>query len=113
MLAHHVVERGEVFRAVDALAHMQRHLLWMARLVEGRTRHWLTPSRCAEVELSGDVIEFLQSAVPRGATDVDVRKAIRAAWLYGRLLWEQLAAQHKLDLPDGLFQQIDQSVAEL
>jgi lincosamide nucleotidyltransferase len=83
----------------------------MARLEEGRTRHWLTPSRCAEAELSGDAIELLRSAVPRGATEADVRKAIRAAWQYGRRLWEQLAAQHKLELPDRLFMQIDQAVA--
>ena len=83
----------------------------MARLVEGQTRHWLTPSRCAGAELSGDAIELLQSAVPRGATDVNVRKAIRAAWQNGRRLWEQLAAQRKLDLPDRLFLQIDQSLA--
>jgi lincosamide nucleotidyltransferase len=111
VLAHHVAERGEIFRAVDALAHMQRHLLWMARLAEGRTHHWLTPSRCAEAELSRDAIELLRGAVPRGATGADVRKAIHAAWQYGKRLWEELAARHKLELPDGLFMQIDQAVA--
>ena len=113
VLAHHVAERGEIFRAVDALAHMQRHLLWMARLGEGWAHHWLTPSRCAEAELSGEAIELLRGAVPRGATAADVWKAIRAAWQYGRRLWEQLAARHKLELPDRLFMQIDQAVAEL
>ena len=111
VLAYHVAERGEILRAVDALAHMQRHLLWMARLVEGRTRHWLTPSRCVEAELPGDALERLRGAVPRGATASDVQKAIRAGWQYGRRLLEQLAARHKLELPDRLFMEIDQAVA--
>jgi lincosamide nucleotidyltransferase len=112
VLAYHVTERGEHLRAVDALAHMQRHLLSMARLVEGQTRHWLTPSRAAEVELSEKVIEHLQSAIPQGATQLEVRHAIYSAWLYGRLLWERLAAQHTLDLPYGLFQQMDQLLTQ-
>lgn len=111
VLAHHVAERGEVFRALDALAHTQRHLLWMARLVEGRTCHWLTPSRCAEAELPADAVEIFRGAVPRGATAADVRNAIRAAWPYGRHLWEELAARHELALPDRLFMEIDQAVA--
>ncbi|AGZ40084.1 hypothetical protein [Actinoplanes friuliensis] len=39
LLAHHVGRRGELLRQRDALAHAQRHLLWMARLAEGRTGH--------------------------------------------------------------------------
>ena len=77
LLAHHVGRRGEVLRQRDALAHAQRHLLWMARLAEGRTGHWLTPSRQAEAELSAATV----AALSRTHDDVG------AAWQAGRALW--------------------------
>jgi lincosamide nucleotidyltransferase len=39
VLARHVAARGEYLRAWDALGHIQRHLLWMARLAEHRAVH--------------------------------------------------------------------------
>jgi hypothetical protein len=59
VLAHHVRRRGDLLRALDALAHVHRHLLWMARLVEDNTAHWLTPSRQAETELTPPTIHTL------------------------------------------------------
>jgi len=49
LLAYHLVCRGESLRAVDALAHARRHLLWMARL--GR-RHGVAPPARFLAELS-------------------------------------------------------------
>ncbi|GAA3349060.1 hypothetical protein GCM10020358_69830 [Amorphoplanes nipponensis] len=80
LLAHHVGLRGERLRQRDALAHAQRHLLWMARLAEGRTEHWLTPSRRAEAELGAATVAAL------GRTHDDVG----AAWQIGRALWLKL-----------------------
>jgi lincosamide nucleotidyltransferase B/F len=96
LLAHHVGQRGELLRRRDALAHAQRHLLWMARLAEERTGHWLTPSRQAEAELSAGMI----AALSRTHEDVS------AAWQAGRALWIKLDP----DPPEALFAELDREL---
>lgn len=91
LLAHHVEQRGEHLRALDALAHAQRHLLWMARLAEGSTGHWLTPSRLAEQEL--------RTSFSRTHEDV------RAAWRAGRALWHRLGTP-----PAALVAELDEAL---
>ncbi|HVX43438.1 MAG TPA: hypothetical protein VHC49_06120 [Mycobacteriales bacterium] len=78
LLGWNVLQRGEYERAVDALSHVRRHLLWMARLRHGATRRWLTPSRLAENDLpAGDL-----SALSR--LTADPRTALATAWQLGR-----------------------------
>jgi len=96
LLAHHVGLRGERLRQLDALAHAQRHLLWMARLAEGRTEHWLTPSRLAEAELSAATA----GALARTHQDVS------AAWQTGRALWLKLDPAP----PAALFAELDRAL---
>jgi lincosamide nucleotidyltransferase len=98
LLAHQVGQRGELLRQRDALAHAQRHLLWMARLAEGRTEHWLTPSRMAEAELSAATIAELS------ATHDDVS----AAWQAGRALWIKLDP----DPPQALLAELDRALGK-
>jgi lincosamide nucleotidyltransferase B/F len=77
VLAHHVIARGGHLRGWDALGHVRRHLLWLFRLAEGSTGHWLTPSRNAEAELPAHrLVALRESASPAAA--------LRAAWLAGR-----------------------------
>lgn len=104
VLAHHVACRGEQLRARDALAHVHRHLLWMARLVAGRTEHWLTPSRWAERELPHDLLAELRGTAAAGS---DVRAAIHRAWQCGRRCWTELAHRHGGALPLPLFAEIE------
>jgi lincosamide nucleotidyltransferase len=106
VLAHHVAARGERLRALDALSHVQRHLLWMARLDESRTEHWLTPSRRAEAELAAPTIEALRRAATGGE-----EAAIRAAWSYGRGCWIRLARRHGRPVPLALFAELDHALA--
>jgi lincosamide nucleotidyltransferase len=107
VLAHHVRRRGELLRAVDALAHVERHLLWMARLVEDNTEHWLTPSRQAEAELSPPTIQTLVRSTAV-AEDAAIRAAILDAWSCGRGWWTRLAHRHGQPVPQGLFAELDQ-----
>src|SRR5205823_2743591 len=46
------LDRGELARSLELLSLLHRYLLWMARLVEGTTIHWPTPSRGLEKDLS-------------------------------------------------------------
>lgn len=52
-----VLERGERVRALELLWWVRGGLLRLARLAEGHTEHWLTASRRAEWELSGESLD--------------------------------------------------------
>ena len=106
VLAHNVHQRGELFRALDALAHVHRHLLWMARLVEDETAHWLTPSRRAEAELTPSTIHALVGSTA-DAEDAAIRAAIVHAWSCGRSWWTRLADRHGAAVPQDLFAELD------
>ena len=65
-----VLARGEVARAAEILRIVQDDLLKMARLLEGRTEHWITPTKCLESEISpGAYARYIScsAAVDRGA----------------------------------------------
>ncbi|RAK29857.1 lincosamide nucleotidyltransferase [Actinoplanes lutulentus] len=102
LLAHHVTQRGELLRAVDALAHTQRHLLWMARLAENRTQHWLTPSRNAESDLPSEVVHAIHRTTATADPD-SLAAALTATWALGRRYWQQLGH----NVPADLFADLD------
>ncbi|MDX6356879.1 MAG: hypothetical protein QOF98_3782 [Streptomyces sp.] len=95
VLALHVTARGELLRAQDALAHAARHLLWMARLAEHTTTHWLTPSRAAESELPASTLAALADGTPA------------ALWREGRAHWRTLLARTGAPEPTVLFAELD------
>ncbi|GAA5192841.1 hypothetical protein GCM10023322_53300 [Rugosimonospora acidiphila] len=109
VLAHHVGNRGETLRAWDALGHAHRHLLWMARLSQERTDHWLTPSRGAEAELPAPTIAELRGTTSPAQPD-EIRAALRAAWRHGRRYWTELAWRHGFVVPRDLFAEIDRAL---
>ena len=108
VLTWHLIERGELLRAWDALGHVQRHLLWMARLAEDSTGHWLTPSRAAERELSAPTLAGLTAAAGSAADDAALRSALSAALTEGRRHWETLAARYSasVTVPYALFEEM-------
>lgn len=101
VLGHNVLRRGEYERAQDALSQVRRHLLWMARLLEGATERWLTPSRCAEEDLSGELVAAL-GALGVTSEPAALAAAYRAAWELGGQLWRALAAAWGFDVPARL-----------
>ena len=106
VLALNVAGRSEQLRAHDALDHVRRHLLWMARLTEGATDTWLTPSRRAEEDLSR---ESLASA--RSTFDPDPMTALSASWRWGRAVWTALAGRHGFAVPPALRAALDAALA--
>jgi lincosamide nucleotidyltransferase len=111
VLAHHLAARGEDLRAWDALGHAQRHLLWMARLAEESTAHWLTPSRGAERELSADTVAGLRAATS-AASPQELTGALRAALELGRRLWPVIAARYGQSAPTALFAELDAALKQ-
>jgi lincosamide nucleotidyltransferase B/F len=102
VLGVNVARRGEHLRAHDALDHVRRHLLWMARLAERATETWLTPSRRAEDELSSDSL-----ASARSTLDPDPTTALSASWRWGCELWTALAGRHGFAVPPALRAALD------
>ncbi|MFI9381576.1 hypothetical protein [Kutzneria sp. NPDC052558] len=111
VLAHHLTARGEFLRAWDALGHVQRHLVWMVRLAENATQHWLTPSRRAEAELSAEAVRELRAATAE-ATPESLARALRAASGLGRRCWTALADRHGAALPAALFAELDAALGQ-
>ncbi|MGW0228938.1 hypothetical protein ACWDWO_11545 [Actinopolymorpha singaporensis] len=101
VLGHNVSGRGEWERSQDALAHVRRELLWMARLSGDATGRWLTPSRLAERDLAPEVVEALGRVSAR-TEPADLARAYDAAWALGERLWRALAAMWGFDPPDRL-----------
>jgi lincosamide nucleotidyltransferase B/F len=99
LLGRNVLARGEYERAVDALAHVRRHLLWMARVDEGATDRWLTPSRLAERDLSDETLAALRQIGVRPEPGDDLADAFAAAWELGLRLWHSLALTWEFRLP--------------
>ncbi|MEE4544599.1 nucleotidyltransferase domain-containing protein [Streptomyces sp. V4-01] len=104
VLALHVAARGEHLRAQDALGHAARHLLWMARLAEHSTAHWLTPSRAAEAELPAATVAA--AGWPTSPGD-PVAGYARALWQAGRAHWQTLLTRHGTPPPTALFRELD------
>lgn len=102
--------RGELLRALDALTHTQRYLLWMVRLATDSTQHWLTPSRQAETDLPPDIVPALHSTTATaGRRSLDA--ALASTWFLGRGCWRQLAHRHGFLVPEALFQELDAAIA--
>lgn len=78
LLGWNVLQRGEYERSRDALAHVRRHLLWLARLRHRATDRWLTPSRLAERDLPAADLDRL-----RELDAVPLRQGYAAAWAIG------------------------------
>jgi lincosamide nucleotidyltransferase len=110
VLAHHVAQRGEYLRALDALAHARRHLLWMARLATDRTSHWLTPSRAAEVDLPAGVLTALRATTATADPD-RIAAALRASWACARDYWYQLGERTGQPPPAKLVAELDRLLA--
>jgi lincosamide nucleotidyltransferase len=74
LMGSNLLERGEFARAEAFLALLHGHLLRAARLVEGETANWLSPSRRLEQDLPAGPYERFQ----RCTAALDAGKLVRA-----------------------------------
>ena len=105
LFGSNVLARGESARALDLLSITHRYLLWMARLVEGATQHWPTPSRQVEADLSPAAyarFRLCTAALDRTA----LGQAYAATWAWGTEMMAGLAQRHDYVLPAGLVEQM-------
>lgn len=81
----HVLRRGEYARALNTLGVLHVHLLQLARLVEGTTLHWPTPSKGAEADLSSEAYRRFIACTASGQPQA-LERAYTHAWDWGKEL---------------------------
>jgi lincosamide nucleotidyltransferase len=100
-----VLHRGELARSLELLSIMQRHLLWLIRLSEGKTEHWFTPARGLEDDISHDAYTRFQGCT--GMLDNEsLEWAYYQAWTWGGELLDTLQTRCGIDSRASLRQKL-------
>ena len=81
----------------------------MARLVEGATQHWPTPSRSLEKDISLEAYPRLVACSARLDREA-LRAAYHATWQWGNDMAGVLARRHGLHLRVTLFTRIGERI---
>jgi lincosamide nucleotidyltransferase B/F len=106
LMGSNLLKRGEHARALAFLALVHGHLLQAARLVEGKTANWLSPSRRLEEDVS--VASYERFSTCTAALDAEqLVWAYRSTWEWSRELMAELSARHAFPLPDSLLTKLD------
>jgi lincosamide nucleotidyltransferase len=100
-----VLRRGEYARALELLNINHRWLLQMARLLDGQTAHWHTPSRLAERDLSPETSTRLKACSAPLDEDA-LRRAYAAAWAWGDEMLIALRDRFGIAYPAALCEKI-------
>ncbi len=111
LFGFNLLRRGERARALELLNIIHRHLLHMARLLEGQTQHWLTPSRAAERDLAPQTYARFARCVAASLAPEDMARAYHRAWAWGRELLDGLRREYGVSVPDALCRRITETVA--
>lgn len=106
LFGNNVLRRGEYARALELLGILQRHLLWMVRVLETRTEHWPTPSRLLEHDLSSAVNARFQACTAPLEQEA-LWRAYRSAWSWGREMIGDLHTRYNLKVSETICASID------
>ena len=110
LFGSNLVARGEDARALDLLFFVQRYLLHMVRLLEGKTEHWPSPSKALESDISRAAYARYAACTAR-LNGEDIRSAYLSAWEWGKEMMEVLGGRHGLASPATLLERMDQRLA--
>ena len=102
-----ILARGERARALEILWFVQRCLLRFARLIEGSTDHWQTPSKNVENDLSPETCRRYIACTASLANDA-LECAYAAAWTWGNELARTLSVTQKLVPNEALLATMDE-----
>lgn len=112
LMGANLLKRGELARAEAFLTLLHGHLLRAARLVEGETANWLSPSRRLEQDLS--LASYKRFGACTAALDASqLPLAYQSTWEWGRELMAKLAERHALTLPSILLEKVDRHVTSV
>lgn len=96
-----VLARGERARALELLWFIQRYLIRFARLIEGTTEHWQTPSKALERDLSSATYDRYV-ATTAGLRGHELEHAYQAAWNWGVEMAYKLREKYDVDIKEDL-----------
>ncbi len=106
-----VLRRGELARALELLWFVDRHLLWMVRILEGRTEHYPTPSKGLETDISPPAYDRYKRCT--AVLDLQsLRDAYSACWVWGKELIQNIAQSQEVELPRGLAAKLDKRFSD-
>jgi lincosamide nucleotidyltransferase len=105
LFGSNLLARGELARALELLHLIHDYLLRMARLVEGKTGHWISPAKALEGEISPGAYRRFQACT--AALDRPrLQHAYRASWEWGNELISILARRFELAVPGDLIEKL-------
>lgn len=105
LFGFNVLSRGEYARALEIMALIHDNLLRMARIEEGRTERWISPTRALEKDISSAAYRRFQ-ACTSALDHAALQSAYRACWEWGNEMLVGLGRQYELVLPAGLMARI-------
>jgi lincosamide nucleotidyltransferase len=96
-----VLNRGDLAQAHMILGIVQGYLIWMVRLKEESTNHWLTQPKALEREISRDAYQDYIKCTARCENE-DLVRAFRHSWIWGSRLMDDLEQKHGFSIPTEL-----------
>jgi lincosamide nucleotidyltransferase B/F len=102
-----LLNRGEYARAWALLGKAHENLLKLARLSEGATDHWPTPSRALERDLSAAAYGRYLSCTA-GARPGELCAAYRESWRWGRELFASVGGPLGVGLPASVMARVEE-----
>ena len=105
-----VLARGEHARALEILGSVHRYLLWLARLAEGRTEHWPTPSKSLERDISPAAYTRFKTCTA-SLDEGELWQAYVNAWGWGKEMMLALAEKHGIALPTDVISGVNARIA--
>ncbi|MEA2576089.1 MAG: lincosamide nucleotidyltransferase [Chloroflexia bacterium] len=112
MFGTNVMSRGEYARALDLLGWVHRYLLWFARLSEGTTTHWPTPSKSLEPDISPATYARFKTCTA-SLDEHQLWQAYTNAWEWGKELMSRQAEKHGIALPANIIEALDARIGAL
>ena len=116
LFGFNVLSRGEYARALEILSLIHDNLLRMARIEEGRTEHWISPTKALEEDVSPAAYRRFQ-ACTAALEPAALQSAYRACWDWGNEMLTGLGRRYGVALPAGLTARIgelqDRDVVDL
>jgi lincosamide nucleotidyltransferase len=107
-----VLARGERARALEILGTLHRYLLWLARLAEGKTEHWPTPSKSLEQDISPGTYARFKTCTA-SLDKHELWSAYRNAWGWGTELMLGQAQKHGIMLPMNVIRALDARIVSM
>jgi lincosamide nucleotidyltransferase len=107
LFGFNVLSRGEYARALEVLTLVHDNLLRMARMEEGRTERWISPTKALEEDISPAAYERFQTCTV-ALDHVALHAAYRSCWKWGKELIGGLERRYDVACPAGLLLAMDE-----